>query len=218
MDVYLKTLRRKDIPVYALLGNHDVLLDVKRGERNFNLRFPDQVNTGFHVIVDSIAVVMLNSNFMRLSTEALTRLEAYYSETLHALDNNPAIKLIIVTCHHAPYSNSAIVGSSTAVQREFVPQYLQSKKAKLFITGHAHAFERFIVDGKDFVTIGGGGGVHHRLNQGYNSLPSQSGGYNPEFFYLLIRRMTNEVEISTYALQKDFSGFTRGYQFTITLP
>jgi hypothetical protein len=51
-----------------------------------------------------------------------------------------------------------------------VPQYIKSKKAKLFLSGHAHAFEHFEIDGKNFVVIGGGGGLQQPLLVGDESI------------------------------------------------
>ena len=64
MDNYLQQCRSSGIPVHALLGNHDVMGSVKKGESNFRKRFPDAVTTGYYQIVDSMAFVMLNSTFV----------------------------------------------------------------------------------------------------------------------------------------------------------
>jgi UDP-2,3-diacylglucosamine pyrophosphatase LpxH len=216
MDNYLKTVREEGIPVYALLGNHDVMGNAKKGEELFHKRFPEQVDTGYYEVVDSIALVLLNSNFKKLSSKEQARQQLFYEQALHALDADPAVKFIVVTCHHAPYSNSKIVGSNTRVQTMWVPPFIESAKAKLFITGHAHAFERFQIQGKDFLTIGGGGGLHHPLRQGKGSLPNQAPGYNPEFHYITLRPSKNALEVISYELMKDFSRVEKGYSFTVS--
>jgi hypothetical protein len=65
MDQNLNGLESKNISVYGLLGNHDVMGNPNKGEKEFNKRFPDQANTGYFIVVDSIGVVLLNSNFNR---------------------------------------------------------------------------------------------------------------------------------------------------------
>lgn len=215
MDQYLAGARANGIPVYALLGNHDVMCNARKGEANFNKRFPDQVNTGFIKIVDSVAVVLLNSNFKTLSAEQLKQQQEFYAEALTALDADPAVRCIIVTCHHAPYSNSKIVGSNKRVQEQFVPLFHRSRKAKLFMTGHAHDFEYFRFNGKHFLTIGGGGGLHQPLNTDEDRLPNEAGDYNPEFQYVLVRRTGTQLTITSKRLKEDFLGVEAGYRFTV---
>ena len=159
VDKFIDSCHQNKIAVHALLGNHDVMWSRKKGEKNFAKRFPDFKDLGFVSITDSIAVIMLNSNFKKLSSTEIDEQEKWYQSTLKNLDSNDDVKIIIVSCHHAPYSNSLIVGSSIAVQKYFVPDFIQTKKCKLFITGHAHAFEHFTFSGKDFLVIGGGGGL-----------------------------------------------------------
>jgi 3',5'-cyclic AMP phosphodiesterase CpdA len=217
MDDYLWALKTSSIAVSALMGNHDVMFYPHKGETNFLKRFPDQVNTGFYKVYDSIAFIMLNSNFKTLDEQQLRAQQTFYITTLQKFDSDNAIKCIVVCCHHAPYSNSTIVGVDKEVQENFVPAYLTTKKAKLFITGHAHDFERFEKEGKDFLTIGGGGGLHQPLNVGTDRIPSLTHGYDPEFHYLLIRRMQNELVIISRVLKPDFSGFENRYRFELPL-
>ena len=215
MDQYLTAARTNGIPVYALLGNHDVMGNARKGEANFNKRFPDQVNTGFIKIVDSVAVVLLNSNFKTLSSAQQKQQQEFYAKTLEALEADPAVLSIIVTCHHAPYSNSKIVGSNETVQEQFVPLFKRTGKAKLFMTGHAHDFEYFRFDGKYFLTIGGGGGLHQPLNTDADRLPNEAGDYNPEFQYVLIKRNGTQITVTSKRLKADFSGLETGYSFII---
>jgi Icc-related predicted phosphoesterase len=215
VDQYLATLRSKNIPVYAILGNHDVMGGAKIGEMEFKKRFPDEVNTGFFKVIDSTAIILLNSNFKTLTADAREHQQDFYAKSLDFFDRDPAIKVIIVTCHHAPYSNSKIVGSNTAVQQNFVPLYIQSRKAKLFITGHAHDFECFKMQAKFFLTVGGGGGLHQPLRTGTNSLPNLATGYTPQFHYLLIARNGDQLIVTSRRLKDDFTDFETGYRFTV---
>ena len=129
------------------------------------------------------------------------------------LDKTDSVKAVIVCCHHAPYSNSKIVKCSSKVQEQFVPAYIQSKKAQLFITGHAHAFEHFKIKGKDFLVIGGGGGLHQPLNTAAGSLPDLAADYKPMFHYLSVKRSAEHLIITSHFLKNDFSSFDTGISF-----
>jgi UDP-2,3-diacylglucosamine pyrophosphatase LpxH len=209
MDRYLKNLREKGVEVHAALGNHEVMGKKKTGEKKFQQRFPNHVKTGFVEVVDSVAVVLLNSNFKKLSKKEDAMQVAWYQETLKALDADPAIQFIITGCHHSPYTNSKIVGPSKGVQDRFVKPFLASEKSKLFLSGHCHGFEHYQVEGKEFVVIGGGGGLHQpmRADGAHHDLAKE---YKPMFHYLTVLRSGDSLELRSYKLDSDFSLFEEG--------
>jgi hypothetical protein len=120
------------------------------------------------------------------------------------------ILAIIVCTHHAPYSNSKIVGCSQPVIDLIVPAFEKSKKTKLFISGHSHNLEYFS-DGPDkhFLVIGGGGGITQPLipmNERIlrDLLPQES---KPIYFYLVVERNKNSIKLIARGFKKDFSFF-----------
>jgi hypothetical protein len=215
VDIFLDSCHKKGILTFGLLGNHDVMGEAKKGERNFQKRFPDHAHTGYLSVVDSIGIILLNSNFHKLSPTDEARQQAWYDSTLHSLDSNPGIKGIIVACHHAPYSNSKVVGSSKPVQDHFVPSFDRSRKAVLFLTGHSHNFEYFKMKEKVFLVIGGGGGLHQPLDTSQHRLPDLAGGYKPMFHYLKLTIYPDRLHLVSRSLNKDFSGFTDSLSFDI---
>ena len=215
MDKYLKRTIQDSIPVYATLGNHEVMFDAKKGTKKFVTRFPMYNPAGYTEIVDSIAVVLLNSNFDKMTDVEIVNQNAWYKNKLAALDNDPAVKFIIVGCHHSPYTNSRIVKPSTLVQKNFLPLFFQSKKCALFISGHSHNFERFKVQGKYFLVIGGGGGLHQPLNANNDRMHDLSADYKPAFHYLEVQRDGDELKVLSRQLKSDFSGFKDGVKFKV---
>lgn len=215
IDQFLEKCRSVGTSVYAIMGNHDVMGRPRKGARNFQQRFPEHVSTGYVQVTDGIAVVMLNSNFSTMSGDEIAKQQSWYEDTLKTLDADPAVRVVIVTCHHAPYSNSKLVGSSKLVQQRLVPAYVASQKAKLFITGHSHAFERYEFEGKTFLVIGGGGGLRQPLNTSPSRLPDMATDYKPMFHYLAVQREGDGLVLTSYCLKRDFSGFSVGYEFSI---
>ncbi|GAB4036532.1 metallophosphoesterase family protein [Spirosoma jeollabukense] len=215
IDQFLLKCTEVQTAVYAIMGNHDVMGRPRKGAKNFQQRFPEHIPTGYVKTTDGIAVVMLNSNFSTLSVADLVKQQTWYEQTLIELDADPEVKVVIVTCHHAPYSNSKLVGSSKLVQQRFVPNYIRSQKGRLFITGHSHAFERYEFEGKTFLVIGGGGGLRQPLNTSPTRLPDLATEYKPMFHYLSVRREGDGLSLTSYCLKKDFSGFSEGYHFEI---
>jgi hypothetical protein len=209
VDSYIKQCTRDSIPVYATLGNHEVMFNKKRGIKNFQSRFPMYRAAGYTEIIDSVAVVLLNSNFAKMTATEISAQNDWYNGMIKSLDNDNAIKYIIVGCHHSPYTNSTIVKPSAAVRDNFVPAFIKSKKSVLFLSGHSHNFERFNVQGKCFLVIGGGGGLHQPLYA--KALTKDiSPDYKPSFHYLEVRRLHGSLQVISRKLKPDFSGFEDG--------
>ncbi|MCW3087948.1 MAG: Calcineurin-like phosphoesterase [Sediminibacterium sp.] len=221
MTKYLAESRDKGIRIFATMGNHEVMGSGKmgrRGQEKFQSHFPEHLNTGFAQVMDSVAVILLNSNFTMLTKKEDGEQVRWYKDILEKLDKDPSIQYIITGCHHSPYSNSRIVGSSKAVQQKFVIPFSKSTKSCLFLSGHSHAFEHFKKEGKDFLVIGGGGGLHQPLGVGTGEMQDLSPGYKPMFHYLTARREKDHLLITSYQLKDDFVTFTPGLIMNINLP
>lgn len=218
MSSYLNQLRQEGIEVHAALGNHEVMGRARKGENKFQTYFPEHVRTGYVRVIDSIAVILLNSNFAKMTAADNELQLKWYKQTLKALDNDPSVEYIITGCHHSPFTNSKIVGSSKSVEEKFVAPYLASAKSRLFLSGHSHNFEHYQVKGKDFMVIGGGGGLHQPLRIGDNILPDLAADYKPEFHFLTVKRCAIGLQLKSYELKKDFTGFQEGRNMVILKP
>lgn len=215
IDQYIQRLRKHSVPVYATLGNHDVMFNPQKGTTNFIKRFPLYKPVGYTTIIDSMAIILLNSNFNTMTATEIGAQNERYEKELKELDQNPAVKYIIVGCHHSPFTNSSIVNPSRAVELNFLPAFVQSGKAVLFLSGHSHNFERFKVKGKYFVVIGGGGGLHQPLKKKKKGTNDLSADYKPMFHYLLVSRDHGGLKILSRYLKPDFSGFEDGFHFDV---
>lgn len=198
VDTFLRKLHSKGTLVYAIPGNHEYLFNTSSGIANYSARFPGLPIDGYCVRTDSMAIVMLNSNFRNLPDTENNRQQHWYLAVMDSLDADTTVKFIIVCAHHSPYSNSRVVGASAAVQSNFVQRFENSTKTKLFISGHSHNLEYFTsTNNKHYLVIGGGGGIAQPLNKGekakYKDLIKQE--EKPLFFYLVLQRNGNGVEI-----------------------
>lgn len=215
IDRYLEALRTVNIPVHAILGNHEVMGRPIIGQRKFQKRFPDHNCTGYVVRYDTVAVVLLNSNFKTMTPAQDKQQEAWFQTTLHELDHDATIHAVIAGCHHSPFTNSRIVKPSKEVEQKFVPPYLASRKALLFLSGHCHAFEHYKVRGKDFLVIGGGGGLRQPLRQGLGTLADLSLEYKPMFHYITITLLGESLILTSHHIKKDYTGFEEGIRMDI---
>lgn len=215
IDTALMLARDGGFRVHAILGNHELMGRAQRGERNFQERFPDHVRTGYVVRQDSIAVVLLNSNFSKLSKAEILLQNNWLTSTLAKLDSSQEVLAVVVCCHHSPYSNSKMVGSSPAVQDRFVTPFMKARKTRLFISGHAHLYQHFRMEEKHFFVIGGGGGLHHPVSRTPGPYVCLEPEYTPLFHYLSVQRQVASLSIVSHRLRDDLSGFDEGCTYLL---
>jgi hypothetical protein len=146
------------------------------------------------------------------------RQDEWYRRTLAEADSMPEVHSIIVCCHHSPYSNSKMVGSSPAVQEHFVEPYLKARKTSLFISGHAHLYQHFMNADKHFFVIGGGGGLHHPLNKSAGPHVCLEPDYDPLFHFLTVQMCNGALKVISHRLKDDLSGFDEGCDYLIDVP
>ncbi len=218
IDTALALARERGFSVHAILGNHELMGRAGQGERNFQERFPEHVRTGYLVVKDSIAVVLLNSNFSKLSRTDILAQNAWYARTLAEVDSMPGVRTTIVCCHHSPYSYSKMVGSSPTVQEYFVKPFLAARKTSLFISGHAHLFQHFRNEDKHFFVIGGGGGLHHPFKKQTGPQVCLEPDYDPLFHYLTVELREGVLLVVSRRLKDRLNGFDEGCDYVIDLP
>lgn len=115
-DQFHKRLNQKKISFYPVMGDHELKFFPKKGEANFQKRFPHFSRTGYLVRVDSIGIILLNSNFGNMSEDEIIKQNNWYNKTLDELDSDSSIIIVIVGTHHSPYTNSKRVSPSDEVQ------------------------------------------------------------------------------------------------------
>ncbi len=218
IDTFVNKLSSKGIPFYPIVGNHEYLLFSKSGIKNFSKRYPFANNTGYSKVITNTAVVLFNSNFNKLSKGKFNQQLEWYKNTLKQYQADSSIHFIIVGCHHSPFTNSKVVSPSKGVQKYFLSDFFNTPKCKLFISGHAHTFEHFKIKGKDFLVIGGGGGIQQELytrsEEKYRDLFNTN--LNERMFhFLMINIRKDKLIVRLEMLNNDFKTFDSSYKFTL---
>lgn len=148
-------LRR--LPVYPVLGNHELKGSWKRGVAAFRRYFtvpangPEKGVTYSFVHGNSLFVV-LNSNASFVGTTQT----AWARGQLEAASSNPAIRHIFVFLHHSPYA-SGIHGENDDAQIAGLPRILTKYGVDALFAGHDHVYERGEADGLRYIVSGGCG-------------------------------------------------------------
>ena len=162
-DRVMQPIRELNIPVFPVLGNHEYFGSDAAMMENVKQRFPSFDSTYYYTVIDSVAYVLLNTNYRDIGMRAMSIQRDWYITTMHRLDNDPSVLFIVVCGHHPPFTNSTVVDDDDILQSFFVPAFVHSKKGAIWFSGHCHAYEHFFYDTKHFVVSGGGGGPRQRL-------------------------------------------------------
>jgi len=216
IDDFLAQLRARGVPVYGVMGNHEYISSSAKGAARFKKRFPEFPLSWFSVRIVPLAFIVLNSNFWELTRKARAEQQKFYEDQLAALENDPEVKGIVVCAHHPPYTNNKIVSRSFEGDREFVPPFLKSRKAKLFLSGHSHAAEHFIREGKHFLVLGGGGGLLHPLHIGSDARYEDHFPLRTErrwFHYLRLQMNEEGWKVTFRMLRQDLASWVDIYSF-----
>ena len=218
IDKFVDSLKSKNIPFYPVLGNHELILLPEKGKKNFQNRYPIHSQGGYLVRHDSLVVILLNSNFGHLSEDEINEQEDWLEDTLDDLDDDDSVKLVIVGTHYSPYTNSTRVGPDEKVQKYFVDEFMDSEKAKLFLSGHSHAFEHFRFEDKDFLVIGGGGGPQQKLLVGNDVRWKDHFDSENEyrrFHYIKVIKEINRYKVEVIMADSTYSYLEKSYAFDI---
>ncbi|MRG94895.1 metallophosphoesterase family protein [Polyangium spumosum] len=163
-DRLVEPLRAAGVELLPVLGNHDCWSFGPRGLRHYFARFPRLDGRRFYTArLGPLGVVALDSNRLFMPSQTWAEQIQFYATTMARLDADPGVRGVLVLVHHPPFTNGTVTGPSSLVERSFVPAFLRSRKGIVMLSGHVHAYEHFVRDGRHFVVCGGGGGPRHRL-------------------------------------------------------
>ena len=159
-----KPIKLKNIPIVPVIGNHDLYWSQSRAKEELAANFPElNLNSYYSKKIGSIAIIVLNSNDFSMSAIEWDSQVEWYKEMIGSFEKDDQINLIITACHHPPFTNSIVIQPNKRIKNDFVPIFQNSSKSKLFLSGHAHTYEHFVIEGSHFIVSGGGGGQRQPL-------------------------------------------------------
>jgi predicted phosphodiesterase len=160
-----KEFRKKKIPYFPILGNHEFYGDDNKALQNYFERFPHLDKRRWYSFTwKNVGLILVDSNFSTLTKEQVEAQSQWYLNELEKLEKRAEIDFIIVCCHEPPFTNSRVVSPNKKVKVYFADPFLRFQKAGLFFSGHSHSYERFQMGGKFFIVSGGGGGPRHKVS------------------------------------------------------
>lgn len=209
------TQSKTRIPFIAVMGNHDYYGSNSSCIDNARKRFPNlQPTTYGCVVIDSIAILYLDSNFDELTDEYKQNQLRWLDSTLTSIEKRNDIKVSIACWHHPPFTNSDVVADDIEVQRDFVKRLSTSNKVRLVASGHAHRYEHFYSNNKHFIVSGGGGGPRQDMtpNKRANRSDSVTMKLSTRLFhYCSVVRNGSILNVAVYGYQAKTKSFVPLY-------
>jgi len=195
--------RRKDIPVYPALGNHDLHGDEKIALNNYFQRFPNLKNSRYYSVrAANTLELILDSSLDEVAGPQGQWLTAQ-------LDNIPAdVDFVFLILHHPPYTSSSDDkklggGHSARAPEQYLAKMLEGRQAHsrvrfVVFSGHVHNYERHEHGGVTYFVSGGGAAHAYPIERAPGD-PFQSKQVN--YHYLLVEVDQQQVKITMNRLE-----------------
>jgi hypothetical protein len=209
-DAETQPWRDAGIPVYPVLGNHDVQGNDQRALENYFGRYPELKQRRWY------AFQYANAYFLMLdSTADISEGSAQWRWLVDQLDHRVPqdADYVFLMLHHPPYTRSSSPmlkgkfrhGHSAREREEVLAFMLEEKRLRLraqmvLLAGHVHNYERYQYDHVMYVVTGGGGATPYtfrRLSDDFYH------GRGPTFHYCLFTVHENKLEMRMVKLERD---------------
>jgi len=201
LDTLLQPLR--EFPILPIVGNHEYWGDNKAAMANLTSRFPFlKSKTWYSRTIGNIAFLIINSNQSDLSEPEWDEQINWYNERLEQFESDSSVLFTLVLSHHPPFTNSSVTDDEVHIQENFLEGFYSSKKANIFISAHAHGYERFNKQGKLFIVSAGGGGPRVRYLEGKKKRHDDSfkGPAPRPFHYLKLTQLDGQLTVTMRGL------------------
>jgi 3',5'-cyclic AMP phosphodiesterase CpdA len=153
-----QVLEDRKIPYYPVLGNHEYRGRETEAIADYFDHFPALNKQLWYTLTyANSGLIMLDSNFDKLSKEEIVRQNQWLGDTLRKYQDDRNISFVFVFFHHPPFTNSMHHKPDKQAQNNFVPLLDKFSKVKFVFNGHVHSYERFRINGINYVVTGGGG-------------------------------------------------------------
>jgi predicted phosphodiesterase len=193
----------RSMPVYPVVGNHDVDLTTFREETPFYFHaFPvftaENLTVGgstdrrewYAFSVGKIQFVMLNS-YTFYSTNGRSEQTEWLRERLA----DPQFEVSIPVFHIAPFTSGKHEEDGLPIRFEWLPLFKQAG-VPLVLSGHDHNYERLENEGMTYIVTGGGSAVLYPAQQ---SLPT-SRVFAARTHFVVLEFTLEQIELTAIAL------------------
>jgi acid phosphatase type 7 len=201
-DAETAAWREQHIPVYPVLGNHD-LSGGKLALENYFQRFPELRNNRYYSVrAGNGLLLVLDSSLSEVSGPQgdwlLKKLDRIRSD----------VEFVLVLLHHPPYTSSSdekeFGGGHSARSEEqelgkLLEKRQQSTHARFAVfSGHVHNYERHQHNGVTYFVSGGGGAHAYRISRAPGDLFPDN---NINYHFLLVDVERGRLQVAMNRLE-----------------
>jgi Icc-related predicted phosphoesterase len=191
--------REKGIPVFPVLGNHEMHGDEKIALGNYFQRFPNLKNSRYYSVRAGNSLVLALDSSLE---EAAGPQGQWLAEKLAHVP--PDVDFVFLMFHHPPYTSSSNVqmlgggGHSARPHEQALARILEARQADaryriVVFSGHVHNYERHEHGGITYFVSGGGGAHAYPIERAPGD-PFQSKEIN--YHYLLVEVGHQQLKIT----------------------
>ncbi len=129
-------------PLMPVQGNHEMLAEIHYGQFALPVApglSADYLEHAWALDIGNVHMIGLDSN----TDEGIADQVPWLTKHLEAAAKNPDTDWTFVMMHHPAYSASTVHGSSTAVQKHWVPLF-EKYGVDVAFAGHDHCYERSV--------------------------------------------------------------------------
>jgi len=219
-DAETAAWREHKIPVYPVLGNHDLKGDEKIALANYFQRFPDLRNNRYYSVrAANMLMLVLDSSQSEVSGAQGDWLN-------QQLDHLPSdVDFVVFILHHPPYTSSSDAelfggGHSARSPEQALAAMLETRQAHtrprfVVFSGHVHNYERHEHLGVVYFVTGGGGAHAYPIERKPNDLfPSKEINYH----YLLVEVDRNKMVITMNRFDGDKQTWSQPDSTVVAIP
>ncbi len=214
--------RENHIPVYPVLGNHDLHGDHKIALGNYFARFPQLKDSRYYSLrAASTLMLVLDSS----QDEIAGAQGQWLTQQLDALPADADFVFIVL--HHPPYTSSSDAkkyggGHSARPREQRLAEWLEARqqnmRARIVVfSSHVHNYERHEHGGITYFVTGGGGAHAYPIERAPDD-PFQSNQINYHYLLVQVDRGKLSVTMNRVDLTTGKAVWTQPDQVTITVP
>jgi len=153
-----RVFKDRKIPYYPVLGNHEYRGNETEALADYFDDFPElNKQLWYSLTYTNCGLIMLDSNFAKLSKEDIARQNKWLGDTLSKYRDDSHISFVFVFFHHPPFTNSKHNQPDKQARDNFVSLLDKFSKVKFVFNGHVHSYERLRINAINYIVTGGGG-------------------------------------------------------------
>ncbi len=214
--------REKNIPIYPVLGNHDLHGKEEITLAHYFQRFPSLKNSRYYSVETANTLILALDSSLDETSGAQGQWLA--NELDHVA---PEVDFVFVMLHHPPYTSSSDAkmlggGHSSRGREHELARMLEEREAHagyriIVFSGHVHNYERHEHGGVTYFVTGGGGAHAYPIERAADD-PFQSKEVNYHYLLVAVDHRQLKITMNRLNLSSGKAVWTQPDMVTIAVP